>query len=52
VRELVREELPAGGHEIVWNGRDDRGLPAVSGIYFARLRHGGNSAALKLVLIR
>jgi len=52
VRELHAGILPAGGHEFVWDGGDDRGLPAASGVYFARLRHGGRCDALKLVLIR
>jgi len=52
VRELAAGDFPAGRHEVLWDGRNDRGLPAASGVYFARLRHGGSSGALKLVLIR
>ncbi len=52
VRELVRDTLPAGPHRFVWDGRDDLGLPAASGVYFARLRHDSGSSALKLVLVR
>ena len=34
VRELVHEHQPAGYHSLSWDGRDDAGLPVVSGVYF------------------
>ena len=37
VRRLLDESLPAGGHEIVWDGLDDRGRNVSSGQYFARM---------------
>jgi hypothetical protein len=52
VRELVNKTLPAGRHEIIWNGMNDRGCPVASGIYFARLRHSDGSLTRKLVLVR
>jgi len=41
-----------GEHVISWDGRDDTGREAASGIYFARLRAGDFEATRKLVLIR
>lgn len=37
VRELLRGELPAGAHSVIWDGRDDDGRFAAAGIYFVRL---------------
>jgi len=41
VRALVREDEGAGLHNAVWNGFDDAGTPAPSGLYFCRLRAVG-----------
>ena len=30
---LAREEFPAGSHSVVWDGNDDYGRPAPSGLY-------------------
>lgn len=38
VAHLVRQELDQGVHEVRWNGHDQAGRPAASGVYFARLR--------------
>jgi hypothetical protein len=40
VRTLVTDRLQAGWHERTWNGRDDRGAPVSSGVYFCRLESG------------
>jgi len=37
VRDLSRDTLPAGPHEIFWDGRDRNGSPAPSGVYLYRL---------------
>ncbi len=52
VAELARGELPAGRHEVVWDGRDARGEPVASGSYVCRLTAGGATDALRLTLIR
>ena len=38
IRTLVDEEQGAGAYEVVWDGRDARGLSASSGVYLARLQ--------------
>ena len=42
----------AGPHVAEWDGRDDVGRDAASGVYFCRLRSGGGEATRKMVLIR
>ncbi len=52
VRTLESGVLPAGEHEIVWTGRDDRGRQAASGIYFCRAVVGDWREVRKVVLLR
>ncbi len=42
----------AGAFEAVWNGRDNAGRPAVSGVYFVRMKSGAFEAKQKVVLVR
>ena len=52
VRTIYRQGLPAGRHEIIWNGRDDNGNVLASGIYFYRLTAGNFSKTLKMVMVK
>lgn len=52
VRALLDETLAAGGHEATWDGRDDSGREVGSGVYLARLEHGGTIAVARLGLVR
>ncbi len=52
VRTLVNEEKSGGPHEAVWDGRDDRGGPVSSGIYFYVLDADGKRRTRKLVLLK
>jgi len=52
VRVLVDESLPAGRHEIIWDGKDGRSNPVASGIYFYRLESGAFSNTRKMTLIK
>ncbi|MFB3908776.1 MAG: C25 family cysteine peptidase [Candidatus Eisenbacteria bacterium] len=49
VKTLVDGTLDAGSHEALWNGRNDAGADAGSGVYFCRLQSGGRTAVRKLV---
>jgi hypothetical protein len=44
--------LPAGAHEVQWDGRLAGGLDAPSGVYFYRLEAAGQSQTLKMLLLR
>ena len=41
VRELAKQEMSAGVHELHWDGRDGDGAHARSGVYYARLSLAG-----------
>ena len=52
VSRLVSEELDAGEHAVVWNGRDEAGSPASSGIYFYTIQAGEHFESKKMVMVR
>jgi flagellar hook assembly protein FlgD len=52
IRTLVREEQLTGRYSVVWNGANDAGIPAASGVYIYRLRAGAYAASRKLLLVR
>ncbi len=51
VRTLAQGVRAAGRHEIVWDGRDDRGATAPPGIYFARLSAGNTHESKRVVML-
>lgn len=52
VRVLVDSKLGAGLHDVVWDGRDDRGAPVASGLYFCKLVTPERTAVRKMVLLK
>lgn len=52
VATLVRESRAPGTYVAYWDGRDESGHPAASGIYFARLDVGAATVSRKLVLLK
>lgn len=52
VLKLVDETRSFGLHEIVWDGRDDRGNQTSSGVYFYRLMAGKKSSTKKLMILK
>jgi subtilisin family serine protease len=49
--ELLDEELTSGKHSIIWEGKDQFGNPASSGIYFIRLNTGNKTVSRPIVLL-
>lgn len=43
---LSGRTLEAGEHRFDWDGRDEAGRPAKSGVYFARVRYAGDGAVI------
>ena len=52
VRTLVDRRVAAGRYAVPWNGRDDRGRPVASGVYFCRLDAPGLRAVRRMVLLK
>jgi len=52
VRTLVNEEVQAGVHFTVWNGKDSSEKPLSSGIYMIRLEAGNFSFTQKALLLK
>ena len=52
VRTLVDDEMPAGNHSVMWNGRDDAGRGVASGVYLYRIISGEFVSQRKLMLVR
>lgn len=52
VRVLVDGVLPAGEHQVVWDGRDEGGREVGSGLYEAQFHGAGHRQAMGVVVIR
>jgi hypothetical protein len=52
VRVLCDSELPAGNAQVVWDGRDNKGGDASSGVYFYRLKSDNRTIARKMLLLK
>jgi flagellar hook assembly protein FlgD len=52
VRALVSgEHMPAGRHEMVWEGRDEDGKTAATGVYFCLVRSASGSRVSRMALV-
>jgi hypothetical protein len=49
---LIDEEKPAGAFAAEWRGNDASGNRVASGVYFARLSHGGETKSYKIVMLK
>jgi hypothetical protein len=52
VRTLLSGAMEAGDHSICWDGLDDAGSPAPSGVYFAKVTTPAGESTTKLILAR
>ena len=52
VRTLYQGNPTAGSHTLVWDGKDDHGAAASSGVYFVKLQSAGLERSTKAVLVR
>jgi hypothetical protein len=52
VRTLVNEERMPGSYQVIWNGKDYKGVKVSSGIYFYRLEAGSYSETKRMILVK
>ncbi len=52
VRTLVNGSLNAGHHEVVWDGRNDFGMPVAGGVYIYTIKAGDFTKSMKMTLIK
>lgn len=53
VKRLVHNQfMPAGSHQAVWDGTDDRGRRVAGGLYLVRLAAGSRSDVRKMLMVK
>lgn len=52
VREWREEQRYAGEHVVLWDGKDEAGKDAASGIYISQIIFGGEQQMVKMTLVR
>lgn len=52
VRNLIRADLAAGDHSLVWDGTDSAGTPCASGVYLLRVKCGKGVGTAKLLMLK
>jgi hypothetical protein len=52
VKRLISQNMNAGNHTVVWNGKDNNGRSVASGIYFYRMNTEKSSFTKKMMLIK
>jgi hypothetical protein len=52
VHTLLDRSMEPGYHRLMWNGRNDAGLPVSSGVYYYRLQAGEFQSTVKMLLLK
>ncbi len=52
IKTFKKENLPAGNHQIEWNGLDENGHKTASGIFFYHLKTKNYSSIKKMVMLK
>ena len=52
IHKLVSEKMSYGLHSIVWDGCNESGTPASSGVFISRLRMGNKVVSHRMMLVK
>ena len=52
VRQLLAQDLVAGEHDLMWDGRNEQGRGMPSGVYLVRVTSGVEHGVMKLILAK
>ena len=52
IRKLFAGKQEAGIHSVVWDGNNEMGQPASSGIYLFRINTGKHQVTRKMILMK
>jgi hypothetical protein len=52
IKTLAHTKEQAGSHTVSWDGKNDQGVPVVSGIYLCRLDAGGIGKTIKVQVVK
>ena len=52
VRSLNNKWLPTGSHRLIWNGKDQQGIPVSTGVYIYRLQSQEFQQTRKMLLLK
>ena len=52
VKTLADKVYPAGNHQLIWNGKDDKGRSVSSGIYMYRMETPSYAKTMKMMLMK
>ena len=52
IRTLVNDNQSAGEYSVIWNGTNDQGNPAASGVYIFTLRSGEFQKSQRMILLK
>jgi hypothetical protein len=52
VRNLLEKKMPAGIHQVIWDGKDDFGKEVSSGVYFYQVQAGDYKETKKMILLK
>jgi len=52
IRNLLKQRLAQGEHQVIWDGKDNHGVPVPSGIYFIQLNTEFHVQSHKMALVR
>ena len=52
IKTLINETIPAGNHQVKWNGTNEFGEKVSSGIYFSNIKSENFTSTLKMMMLK